>query len=279
MNLGAATMSRPSGRREPQEPGRPETLPDFVVVGAMKSGTTSLHYYLSLHPDITMSKEKEPTFFTKEGRWANGIEWYGAQFEGATKRVGEASPDYAKFPRHADVPARMHSVLPNAKLVYILRDPVERVVSHYIDAYSFGRVHRPLDDVLDEDEGRHYIACSKYFFQLEQYLPFYAPERILVVQTEALATRRLETLSRIFEFLDADPAFTDEGFSRVLYQRSEHRRKNRVGSAALQLAQRVRQTPLGRRLPAGIAQPIHAFNSATARPVAQPGSRLLGEKS
>ncbi len=245
-------------------------LPDFVVIGAMKSGTTSLHYYLSLHPDIVMSNEKEPTFFTREGQWENGVDWYASQFDGEATLVGEASPDYTKFPRHAGVPARMHSVLPDAKLVYVVRDPIERLISHYVDAYSFGRVHRPLNDALDDDEGRHYVACSKYFFQIEQYLPFYDPERILVVQTEALAARRAETLSRIFSFLGADPTFSDDGFARVLYQRGEHRRKSRVGYAAVRLAEQVRRTSLGRRLPASLARPIHAFNSATAKPVAQP---------
>jgi hypothetical protein len=268
--LRTTQISNASRSRELPELGRPPKLPDFVVIGAMKSGTTSLHHYLSLHPDITMSTEKEPTFFTKEGRWADGVEWYGAQFEGVTKCMGEASPDYTKFPRHAGAPARMHSVLPDAKLIYIVRDPVERVISHYIDAFSFGRTHRSLDDVLDEDEGRHYIACSKYFLQLEQYLAFYAPERILIAQAEALASRRPETLTRIFEFLGADPTFTDEGFSRVLYQRAEHRRKTRVGYGALRFAKRVRQTALGRRLPAVLAQPIHAFNAVTATPVPQP---------
>ena len=131
-------------------------------------------------------------------------------------------------------------------------------------------MHRPLNDALDDDEGRHYVACSKYFFQIEQYLPFDDLERILVVQTEALASRRAETLSRIFSFLGADPTFSDDGFARVLYQRGEHRRKSRVGYAAVRLAEQVRRTSFGRRLPASLARPIHAFNSATAKPVAQP---------
>ena len=173
----------------------------------------------------------------------------------------------------------MHSVLPNAKLVYILRDPVEHVVSHYIDAYSFGRVHRPLDDVLDEDEGRHYIACSKYFFQLEQYLPFYAPERILVVQTEALATRRLETLSRIFEFLDADPAFIEKGSPASSINAASIAGRT---ASALRLSS---WRSVCDRLRSGAVCPPGSHNPST-RSTRRPrgrwpsrSSRLLGEKS
>ena len=141
------------------------------------------------------------------------------------------------------------------------------VISHYIDAYSFGRVHRPLDEVLDEDEGRHYIACSKYFFQLEQYLAFYPRERILVVQTEALATRRPESLSRIFEFLDADPAFTHEGFSRVLYQRGEHRQEE---------PRRVCGSPSGTARATNAARASSARRARTTHPRVQLGDRKTG---
>jgi Sulfotransferase domain len=245
-------------------------LPDFVVIGAMKSGTTSLHHYLSLHPEIEMSVEKEPTFFTTDGSWSEGVGWYASRFQGKKRLLGEASPDYTKAPRHSGVPARMHSVLPDAKLVYLVRDPVNRILSHYADAFSFGRVHKPLDDILDDETGRHFVACSKYFFQLEQYLPYYDPARILVVATEELASRRTEVLARIFGFLGADATFTDARFSEVHYRREQHRRKTRIGYAALEGARRFRQTAIGQRLPRDLARPIHAYNRLTAQPVAKP---------
>ena len=279
MNLRTAPRSRAPERRERPAASAPSMLPDFVVIGAMKSGTTSLHYYLSLHPDIVMSNKKEPTFFTREGQWENGVDWYASQFDGEATLVGEASPDYTKFPRHAGVPARMHSVLPDAKLVYVVRDPIERLISHYVDAYSFGRVHRPLNDALDDDEGRHYVACSKYFFQIEQYLPFYDPGRILVVQTEALAARRAETLSRIFSFLGADPTFSDDGFARVLYQRGEHRRKSRVGYAAVRLAEQVRRTSSGGGFPRRSPAPSMRSIPPPQSPWRSPSSPRSGGKS
>ena len=171
----------------------------------------------------------------------NGVDWYASQFVGEAKLVGEASPDYTKFPRHAGVPARMHTVLPDARLVYVVRDPIERLISHYVDAYSFGRVHRPLNDALDDDEGRHYVACSKYFFQIEQYLPFYDPERILVVQTEALASRRPRRCRASSRSSAPTRRSRTTGSPASSCQRGEHRRKSRVGYAAVRLRSRCEE--------------------------------------
>ena len=182
----ATTAEHPDQQAERHRGG----LPDFIVIGAMKSGTTSLHHYLSCHPDIAMTTVKEPTFFTAEGNWDKGLDWYRKQFGSDGTLRGEVSPDYTKFPRHAGVPARMHATLPHAKLIYLVRDPIERLISHYVDAYSFRRANGPLNEVLRDAEGRHYVACSKYFLQLEQYLPFYDFEQFLVVATEDLAARR-----------------------------------------------------------------------------------------
>jgi hypothetical protein len=262
----ATTAESPNREMEGYDAG----LPDFIVIGAMKAGTTSLHHYLSCHPEIAMTAEKEPTFFTAEGNWTKGLDWYRGQFEANGRLRGEASPDYTKFPRHAGVPARMHAILPNAKLIYLVRDPVERLVSHYIDAYSFRRANAPLDRILREPEGRHYVACSKYFLQLEQYLPHYDFEQFLVVATEDLAAQRQETLARIFRFLGVDDTFSSPEFDRVLYERSGHRRNTGAGDAALRLARSLRETPLGHRLPARLMAPVHALNRATSKPVPSP---------
>ena len=256
----ATTAEHPDQQAERHRGG----LPDFIVIGAMKSGTTSLHHYLSCHPDIAMTTVKEPTFFTAEGNWDKGLDWYRKQFGSDGTLRGEVSPDYTKFPRHAGVPARMHATLPHAKLIYLVRDPIERLISHYVDAYSFRRANGPLNEVLRDAEGRHYVACSKYFLQLEQYLPFYDFEQFLVVATEDLAARRDETLARIFRFLEVDDSFRSDEFSRVLYERAAHRRNTGVGDVALRLARRVRATPLGRRLPSRLMSPVHLLNRATA---------------
>ena len=105
------------------------TLPTFLVIGSMKCGTTSLHDYLARHPDVFMSAVKEVNFFVLERTWDKGIDWYRAQFYGRYQVRGEASQNYTK--RHEFEPGvaeRIRSLLPNVKLIYIVRDPVARFV-------------------------------------------------------------------------------------------------------------------------------------------------------
>lgn len=101
--------------------------PNLVVIGAAKCGTTSLHEYLNAHPQIAMSREKELDFFVAEKNWSRGLDWYEAQFEDAPIR-GESSVSYAAFPEYQGVPERIVRALPDARVIYLVRDPVERVV-------------------------------------------------------------------------------------------------------------------------------------------------------
>lgn len=117
-------------------------LPDIIIIGAMKGGTTSLYHYLASHPDVVASRDKETDFFRSRKHFSKGIEWYRQQFRGAGTHALEASPNYTKRHKFRGVPRRMHSVLPEAKLVYVLRDPVERIISHYMHNRHHGRETR-----------------------------------------------------------------------------------------------------------------------------------------
>jgi hypothetical protein len=103
-----------------------DLLPNLIVIGAMKAGTTSLHAYLSLHPEIFMSANKEPRFFTEEWNWHKGLEWYEAQFPERVTIRGESTPDYTKLPEIRNVPERIHSLIPDVRLIYLVRDPIDR---------------------------------------------------------------------------------------------------------------------------------------------------------
>jgi hypothetical protein len=184
-------------------------LPTFVVIGAMKAGTTSLYEYLRLHPDVFMSEEKELRFFVEQGRWPRGLAWYERQFAAAgdAVAVGEASPPYTMYPELAGVPERMASVVPRAKLVYLVRDPVERIVSDYQHRIREVRDRRPPEEALLDPS---YVDVSRYAFQLGQYLRFFPREQILVVPTEELGRDTLGTLARIGEFVGVGPKWTAE---------------------------------------------------------------------
>lgn len=200
-------------------------LPNLIVIGAQKCGTTSLHYYLSLHPQISMAGAKELDFFMADRNWTRGVEWYKSHFAHPTPVRGESSPGYSNHPWFPGVPVRMAAVLPNARLIYLVRDPIQRIVSHYLQRLSLGLEHRPLAEALaDAGPTNLYVTRSLYHWQVQQFLPFYPLERILIVATEDLYHRRLETLRRVFSFLNVDPDFSSHGFQQVKYRSQELRR-------------------------------------------------------
>jgi len=205
-------------------------LPTFLVIGEMKCGTTSLHYYLDLHPQIFMSKHKELDFFIAERNWQKGISWYQSNFGNEAGILsGESSTGYTKYPQILGVPQRMYSVLPGAKLIYVVRDPVERIISHYIHECAQGTELRTIDEALKDLENNHYVETSSYFLQLQQFLEFYPSDRILTVAAEDLRESRNLTLRKIYGFLNVDDEFHSPEFSRVLHRSIEKRRKNWLG--------------------------------------------------
>src|SRR4051794_17663311 len=99
----------------------------------MKSGTSSLHAYLATHPQIFMCPEKEPEFFAKEAIWSRGERWYLELFAGAKNEsiIGESSTVYSKIPKFRGVPERIGKFNPEARFIYVMRDPIERTISQY----------------------------------------------------------------------------------------------------------------------------------------------------
>ena len=190
----------------------PGALPNTIIIGAMKCGTTSLHDYLSYHPSISMSRRKETNFFVHHQNWSKGLGWYRSHFPEAKAVVGESSPNYARYPVFPGVAERMHRVVPDAKLIMCVRDPIKRMVSHYIHSYSLGRENRPLETAFRQRENNPYLLCSSYFYQLEQYLRFYDPEQIKLVVLEELDQNPAAALTEVFGFLGVDPSYHDERF-------------------------------------------------------------------
>jgi len=180
-------------------------LPTFVIIGAMTCGTTSLHRYLDLHPQISMSGLKETNFF--EERWGRGIGWYRSLFDPEAPVRGESSTVYTKYPSAEGIPERMHRVIPDARLVYLVRDPIERIVSHYVHNLDRGRISTPIERVLADPRDNHYVHCSRYFFQIERFLEHWDPARILVLSLEELSSDPAPALRRVLRHVGADETF------------------------------------------------------------------------
>jgi hypothetical protein len=188
-------------------------LPNLIVIGGLKCGTTSLHHYLSLHPEIAMSRPKELNFFVAELNWELGREWYASHFDRAAPVRGESSPHYTNLPRFAGVAERMKSVIPEARIIYMVRDPIDRMLSHYLHNAGAGYESRGLDEALSDPDGS-YLARSRYAMQVEPYLAAFGADRVAIVSREELRDERAATMRRVFELCGVDPSFQSAQFER-----------------------------------------------------------------
>jgi hypothetical protein len=243
--------------------------PTFIVIGAMKAGTTSLYEYVRSHPEVFMATPKEPDFFDDRlGNWHRGLRWYESLFDGAdgAKAVGEASPGYTRYPTVQGVPARMASVVPEARLVYVVRDPVERMRSQYQQNVLYEGEQEPIDDALLGNP--HYLDCSRYAMQIDQFLEHYAEEQLLVVTSEALRDERAATLAKVFAFIGVDASWIPPNLAVEAHRSTATRARGRVG----RLARRAPGHELVTRL---LPEPVmRAYRSAVSRPVAADAFRV-----
>lgn len=200
---------------------RDPRLPNFLVIGAMKSGTTSLFHYLQAHPQVSMSPLKEVDFFIEEGNWSRGLDWYRRQFDDDPKAVaiGEASTSYTKYPEYEGVPERIEACLPEVRLIYVVRDPIERIRSHYQHRVLAGSEREPLEDAVVRDPS--YLNCSRYALQLERYLERFRREQILVITSEELRASRAATVARVYDFIGAEAAFLPDVLEQEFYKTQE----------------------------------------------------------
>jgi len=187
-------------------------LPTFVLVGAMKAGTTSLHHYLDAHPQICMSRPKEPNFFTAQSE--RDLDWYRQCFQEEAREYGESSTNYTKYPGVTGVPERMHRLLPDVKLLYLVRDPVERALSHYQHNCIHGRAEGTVEEELLPVEESHYLQTSRYYMQISRYLKCYSRDQILVIESEKLRAERSQVMTTIFEFLGVETAVDASEFEK-----------------------------------------------------------------
>jgi Sulfotransferase domain len=203
-------------------------LPDFLVIGAQKAGTTALYAYLRWHPAITGPSWKEVSFFDRH--WWRGERWYRGQFplRSSGQLVGEASPSYLFHPL---APERVRSLLPDVRLVALLRDPVVRAYSQYQHEVALGREPLSFEDAVEAEDERTrgeverlvadprafsrawwdhtYAARGLYAEQLERWLAVFEREQLLVVRTEDLRDQPAETYGEVLRFLGARPHALD----------------------------------------------------------------------
>ncbi len=226
------TRARPPGAaaRSKQRHRRVEggALPTFVTIGAQKCGTTALHSYLARHPDVSMSRPKELDFFVAERNWDRGVDWYRSHFDPGVAARGESSPNYTAHPYFAGVPERMAELIPEAKLIFMVRDPIDRIRSNWIHTYSNRAETRPMREAVLDPEGE-YLARSRYNVQLARFLEHYPRERILVLEQSELYGDRRATLERVFEFIGVRTNVWRQTFEEPRLETAARRRKTLLG--------------------------------------------------
>ncbi|MDA8988727.1 sulfotransferase domain-containing protein [bacterium] len=206
-------------------------LPDFLVIGAPKCGTTSLHHYLSAHPEICMPAEKEVHYFLGPGiSWGSyerGLQWYASLFAdgGEGQKRGEASPGYAVEGYSGRAARLMSEELGRVKLIYMIRDPLRRAASHFLESYFNGHISKELTFAKVVAAGpsgggplselyRDCIYTSCYGRQLEIYLGYFDRKDILVVEQEDLLVSPSETMGSIQRFIGVATQWNDSASSR-----------------------------------------------------------------
>ena len=180
-----------------------EPRPDFVIIGAMKCATSTLHVQLAAQPGFFMSTPKEPNYFSDDSVFAQGSTWYRSLFADAAEADlrGESSTHYTKIPQHADTTSRLKAELGEnpPKLIYVMRHPVDRLISHYIHEWTQGIVSEGINEALDSHPEMVNFSC--YAMQLAPWIEAFGKDAILPVFADNLRANPQATLERVCTFL------------------------------------------------------------------------------
>ena len=195
--------------------------PSFIIIGTVKGGTTSLYNYLTLHPSILPAIQKEVNFFNRNYIFQKGLKWYLAHFPQIPQNLnliaGEASPNYMYYQGAAK---RAFKCLPEVKLIVILRNPIDRAISHYYMARRLGQEKRSLEAALAEEvniiksipqssfeavnflqKPAGYLRCGFYVYFLKQWMNLFPREQVLVLKSEEMYENPAATMKQVFDFL------------------------------------------------------------------------------
>jgi len=196
-------------------------LPNFLIIGSQKAGTTSLHHILKEHPQIFMADKKELNFFFKDDEFARGPEAYAKHFSDSADQLawGEASPGYIC---HPEAPARIHALLPDVKLILTVRDPIKRAISQYWDNRRHLNEPHTFAESVDlylSDEYAPgqigYFSRGIYMRYIRNYLEYFPRENLLILPFEEMLTEPENLYKSIFNFLGVDADFLSEDFDEA----------------------------------------------------------------
>jgi hypothetical protein len=178
-----------------------------MIVGAQKCATTSLYALLNRHPFIEGSSDKEPAFFALNDDWLSKLDYYHSLFEDNSSHVKhfEASTVYTFLPlRKIGIYEKVYSYNPNMKIIYLVRDPIHRIISSYMHAYERGWENQPIEKALILN--RLYIDVSRYATQIRPWIKRFGPESVCIVDFDDLINNTSSTMEKVLHHVGVDPA-------------------------------------------------------------------------
>lgn len=210
-----------------------------VIIGAMRSGTSSLFHWLSQHPEICASTENEPGFFSNDDVWNRGLDWYQSlwKWDRSVHRIAlEESDNYSKAALFPAAARRLASVAPNAKIIFAMRNPIHRIESHYTlgRAKGWPESGRPLKDYIHDD----LLECSRYAKQIDQYAAVFPMSNILLLRSEEMFEHPARVLSRVCTFLGVENSYEFEGLT-VKHSSNVGRRPGELGWLLYRVRMRI----------------------------------------
>ena len=200
--------------------------PDFIIIGAARCGTSSLHRYLNQHPNILLPFKKELSFFPHNMQY--GLDWYLAHFptvaDGPEFITGEASTNYFDLPI---VPPLLHRIFPETKLILLLRNPIERAISWHYHKVRAGSEQRSLEDAIFAEmrtlsqvkvselgllgyQSPNNLLGGLYIYKIQQWFEYFNRNQMLILQSETLYENPRETMMQVWDFLGLFPHVSDE---------------------------------------------------------------------
>ena len=223
-------------------------LPDFAVIGAMRAGTTFLHDLLARQKAICLPEMKETDYFIAEKNLDRGSDWYQARFGAAERITGDISPNYSKRDVFDGVAERLHTANPEARLIYIVRDPVARALSHYRHSLIMGQDMPAPEQFLASEKGAHILATSRYAWQLAPWLERFSVDQFLIVDFDELTCQTEQVLHLVCQFIGVDQASAA--------QLSTAANRTEDISALPDWFRRLRETGVGDRLRAHLPRAV-----------------------
>lgn len=257
------------------------SYPNFLIIGAMKAGTTTLFRDLVSHPQIFLPEQKEPETLLRFGSNLDAIRRdYRSLFSPAKagQLKGEASTAYTKRPDF-ECPAQVARELcgPDLKLIYLERDPIKRIISQYKHEYGLGIVKTPLNEAVLRLE--RYVAYSLYDWQLEPWLEAFDPENLLTLSFEDYIANRAGTVKAVCTFLGVDPALLPPPNEDRAFNASENKPTAARGIWKVLINSRIYQRQVKPRIPWALRDRVASLvlpkESAISEPLAPEARRVL----